>query len=152
MWTVKHAVVVGGRLKDQMQHEEVAKDHNSIFERMRPFRRQITKQAASSWSFILTFEAVEIEESPCNQEHKCGPPVVLQSGLPYGYSRSGPQIWEITIILPLKKVGKPSGCIFSYRPVSLASGVAKMLENPPQQTIIPGGNPGLAVHRTCRIP
>ncbi len=39
-----------------------------------------------------------------------------------------PQIWKIAIILPLKKAGKPPGCISSYRPVSLTSCVAKTLE------------------------
>ncbi len=36
-----------------------------------------------------------------------------------------PQIWKTTIIVPLKKAGKPLGCISSYRPVSLTSYVAK---------------------------
>ncbi len=39
-----------------------------------------------------------------------------------------PQIWKIAIMLPLKKAGKPPGCIASYRPVSLTSCVAKTLE------------------------
>ncbi len=39
-----------------------------------------------------------------------------------------PQVWTIAIILPLKKAGKPPGRIFSYRPVSLTSCVAKTLE------------------------
>ncbi len=34
----------------------------------------------------------------------------------------------IAIILPLKKAVKPPGCISSYRPVSLTSCVAKVLE------------------------
>ncbi len=39
-----------------------------------------------------------------------------------------PQIWRIAVILPLKKAGKPPGCICSYRPVSLTSCVAKTSE------------------------
>ncbi len=44
------------------------------------------------------------------------------------FSGKSPQIWKITIILPLKKAGKPSGCISSYKPVRLTSCVAKTLE------------------------
>ncbi len=56
------------------------------------------------------------------------------------------QIWRIAIALPLKKAGKPPGCISAYRPVSLTSCVANVGENPPQQILLPGGNLGLAVH------
>ncbi len=38
------------------------------------------------------------------------------------------QIRKIAFIVPLKKAGKPQGCISSYRPVSLTPCVAKTLE------------------------
>ncbi len=43
-------------------------------------------------------------------------------------SGNSPQTWKTAIVRPLKKAGKPPGCISSYRPVSLPSCVAKMLE------------------------
>ncbi len=36
-----------------------------------------------------------------------------------------PQIWKIAIIVPLKKAGKPPGCMSLYRLIGLASCVAK---------------------------
>ncbi len=40
-----------------------------------------------------------------------------------------PGIWKEATILPLKKAGKPSGAISSYRPVSLTSCVVKTMES-----------------------
>ncbi len=41
---------------------------------------------------------------------------------------NSPQVWKIAITLLFKKAGKPSGCIPSYRPASLASCVTEMLQ------------------------
>ncbi len=43
----------------------------------------------------------------------------LLEPLPGFSSWRSPQIWKVAIILPFKKAGKPPGCIYSFRPISL---------------------------------
>ena len=68
------------------------------------------------------------------------PPTFLKSLGPHGKqellnifnlsltSESCPQIWRLAIIIPLLKAKKPASQLGSYRPISLTSCIAKLLE------------------------
>ncbi len=73
------------------------------------------------WESHLTLFVPESRDWPCHSELL----EIFNCSFATGTS---PTIWKSAVILPLKKAGKQPGAIVSYRPVSLASCVAKTME------------------------